>query len=85
MIDLITIVRAFTLIRFSGSINKALSPYSYFYQEFIELEHRLAIKEVLDLGMRSDVRTDHAFRRRRPFESTATLCAVVTVSESNPR
>lgn len=69
-------------------INKALSIYllpTLFYQRFIELEHRLAIKEVLDLRMRSDICTDHAFRRRRSFESTATLCAVVTVSESNPR
>lgn len=42
-----------------------------FPQTFIELEHRLAIILVLDLGIRS-VRVDHVFRRRS-FEDAATL------------
>jgi len=86
MIDLIAI--GMLLSRQFDSTDKALSIYPLsilFYRAFIELEHRLAIKGVLDLGIRSDVRTDHAFHRRRSFESTATLCAVVTISESNPR
>lgn len=39
---------------------------------FIELEHRQAIIAVLDLGIRSDVRADHVFRRRS-FENAVTL------------
>lgn len=54
------------LIYLSAYPSPALFP-----QTFIELEHRLAIILVLDLGIRS-VRVDHVFRRRS-FEDAATL------------